>query len=524
MISQGLNNVENEMIVFNRNYDHYVFIKAKTLPEKIIKVFVNNMYYYSFYLNLYNRIKIYFFANHDTYQKIFMKIKLVLFLIVIAFNASSQTIFKKISFSDAVAQSQQTGKLVLVQLESFDCEMCNYVVTKAFENEVLAKKIKETFIAIKVDSKHADRNLINGLYDLQDKSFGTLFIDGNKNLVHRFDKTTTFAKDYEKEFDVALYQNSEVIKLNFFGDNYKKSKNNDDLELWIQARGNLNLNNDSLLNIYSKNLISDSINSLRVLSFIAKQSPIRGSISDNILRRNSRFNVVWYAIPLQERIYLNHKIISKSMQKAISEKNESYGLNVANFARAVYSDNKNAANNVFNFQAMKYYEGVVDMDKYIMYATFFHDSVILKTTAADVLRSDSIKKAEMMSNAQEVSSESVGNKTVVRKSFSFRPEGQNYTNTLNEAAWFVYKNTNQKIYLQKALEWASKGNQYSEKFEAIDTEARLLYKLGEKHAAIELMEKAVQLKNEKIKAATAFKSLDIVLNNMKENKAVIDAE
>ncbi len=453
-----------------------------------------------------------------------MKIRFLLFSIAFVLNASSQTVFQKISFAEAIAKSQNTGKLVLVQLESLDCEMCNYVVTKAFENEMLSKKINETFIAIKVDSKHADRNLINDLYDLQDKSFGTLFIDGNRNLVHRYDKTTTLAKDYDKEFDVALYQNSEVIKLNFLGDNYNKSKNSDDLELWILARRILNLNNDSLLNIFAKNLPQDSINSIRILTFIAKQSPIRSSMADNILRSNIKFKEVWYAIPLQERIYLNNKTISKSMQKAILEKNESYGLSVANFARAVYSDNKTAGNSVFNFQAMKYYQGVVDLDKYIRYATFFHDSVILKTTAADVLRTDSIKKVEMMSNAQAVSTESVGNKKVVTKSFSFRPHGQNYTNTLNEAAWFIYKNTNEKIYLQKALEWSSKGNQYSEKFEAMDTQARILYKLGEKNDAIELMEKAVQLKNERIKSVTAFKSLDVVLNNMKENKTIIDTE
>ena len=78
--------------------------------------------------------------------------------------------------------------------------------------------------------------------------------------------------------------------------------------------------------------------------------------------------------------------------------------------------------------------------------------------------------------------------------------------------------------MQKALEWSSKGNQYSQKFDAMDTEARILYKLGEKKAAIELMEKVVQLKNEKIRSATAFKSLNNVLNNMKENKLIIDAE
>ena len=86
-----------------------------------------------------------------------MKIIFLLLSYVFAFNASSQTIFQKISFNEALAQSQKTGKLILLQLETLDCEMCNYVATKAFENEVLSKKIKETFIAIKVDSKHSDR-------------------------------------------------------------------------------------------------------------------------------------------------------------------------------------------------------------------------------------------------------------------------------------------------------------------------------------------------------------------------------
>ena len=453
-----------------------------------------------------------------------MKITLLLFFIMLAFNASSQSIFKKISFNEAIAESQNSGKLILLQLESLDCEMCNYVVTKAFENEGLSKKIKETFIAIKVDSKHSERNLVNSLYDLQDKSFGTLFIDGNKNLVHRYDKTTTLAKDYDKEFDVALFQNSEVIKLNIFRDNYNEFKNNNDLEVWISARKSLNLNNDSLLNIYVKNLLKDSLNSFRVLTFIAKQAPTKSSMADNILRGNPNFSEVWYAIPSEERIILNKKIISKSLQKAIFEKNETYGLMVANFARAIYDNNKTSGNINFNFQAMTYYQGVVDMNKYFKYATFYYDSVILKTTVADVLRTDSLKKVELIENANEVSTESVGNRKTITKSFSFRPSGQNFTNALNEAAWFIYKNTNDKVYLQKALEWSSKGNQYSQKFDAMDTEARILYKLGEKKAAIELMEKVVQLKNEKINSATAFKTLDNVLNNMKENKVIIDAE
>lgn len=58
--------------------------------------------------------------------------------------------------------------------------MCNYVVTKAFENEALSKRIKESFIAIKVDSKHSDRNLVNDLYDLKDQILVRYLLTGIK--------------------------------------------------------------------------------------------------------------------------------------------------------------------------------------------------------------------------------------------------------------------------------------------------------------------------------------------------------
>ena len=452
-----------------------------------------------------------------------MKTFLISCLLLLSVTGFSQNVFQKISFLEALKLANNYGKMILVQLESLDCEMCNYVYTVAFKDEALVKKINATFIVIKVNSKHSDRTFINNLYDLNDKSFGTLFIDGNKNLVHRIDKTTNLASVYNTEFDMALYKNSEVIKLDFFEEVYNKSKSNNDLEQWIFARKNLNLNSDSLLNMYAKNLLVDSAESPRVLTFIALQAPQLGSKADLTLRQSSQFNAVWYTIPLKERIYLNSKIISKSMQKAIAANDKKYGFKIASFAAAVHDD-KVAAMKSFNFQLMKYYEGVTDLNNYMLFATQYFDSVLLKTTVADVLKIDSSKKVEMMNTAEIKKTEIIGKTKKVSTSFAYSPRGQLYTNALNQAAWFIYKNSDDKTYLTKALDWVAKGNQYAQKFEAMDTEARILYKLNEKRAAIVLMEKAVAVKNERIKSATAFNNLDMVLQNMKENKVQIDVE
>jgi len=45
------------------------------------------------------------------------------------------------------------------------------------------------------------------------KKFGSLFIDMNAAVVHKFLKTTTFGKEYLKQIDLALYSTSESARI-----------------------------------------------------------------------------------------------------------------------------------------------------------------------------------------------------------------------------------------------------------------------------------------------------------------------
>jgi thioredoxin-related protein len=83
-----------------------------------------------------------------------MKIIVFFLISILSTKASCQSVFQKLSFAEAVTLSQNNGKMILIQLESFECEMCNYLGNKAFENEALFKKVQETFIPIKVDTKN----------------------------------------------------------------------------------------------------------------------------------------------------------------------------------------------------------------------------------------------------------------------------------------------------------------------------------------------------------------------------------
>ncbi len=55
---------------------------------------------------------------------------------MVAFSSFCQVNFENVSFDGALQKSKQTGKLVFLQFESANCEQCNEVADKAFEDQI----------------------------------------------------------------------------------------------------------------------------------------------------------------------------------------------------------------------------------------------------------------------------------------------------------------------------------------------------------------------------------------------------
>ena len=127
------------------------------------------------------------------------------------FNVSwAQVNFSEIPFTDALQRARSEGKIIFLQFEAANCNQCNDVANKGFENKELADKINKTFFCLVINAQHPDRNKIATAYNMNvDKSFGTLFIDNNGTVVHKFLKTTSFSKEYSDQVDIALMKAGE---------------------------------------------------------------------------------------------------------------------------------------------------------------------------------------------------------------------------------------------------------------------------------------------------------------------------
>jgi hypothetical protein len=423
--------------------------------------------------------------------------------------------FQNISFEEALNKSKKTNQLIFIQLESATCSQCNEVADKAFQDQELASDLEQTFICLKITTDHPDRQTIASLYQ---SSFGSLFIDNDRALIHKFPKSTTRVAAYKEQIDIALAKASEDLRITELEKEYNESKDLTLLEALLVKRKSLNLETELLLDEYISVLPADSLTSERTLSFIAQMSPVIGSKPDQLLRKNPPlFNKVWYSMDLGARISINSLIISKSLKKAVKEKNESYAYKVAAFAKNI-NTNPQSGSKSFDRVILSYFKGINDTTNYFSRAVNYYNRYYLSINPDSVKSRDSsiLKKLVRETSGTTIKK---GDSVFIRKQISYSPAVQVFAHDLNNVAWDFYITTQNLFYLQNALMWAKKANEFYESPEAMDTYARLLYKMGYKNEAVEWMNKAILLRKTR-----GFNSqeYETVLLKMKDNNAKID--
>jgi hypothetical protein len=436
-------------------------------------------------------------------------------------NGYSQVKFEKLGLNEALQKSSITGKMLFAQFQSESCEQCNDVADRAFQDPELAKIIAQRCIAIKIAVASQDRAEFVRRFPTA-STLGTYFIIGSGELIHRFVQTTTLPSAYVNEINTAYNKWQEgIITLKELDEEWTNNAGNVlAMEKLLDKRLSVSLPTDSLLEIYVKRLPPDSLNSKRLLTFIANHSPVLGSEADKILRRDRDvFNMVWYGIPLQQRINLNGKIVAKSLQKAIEAKNEAFVRVIAAFQVSTYDDrNSETARRNNDNLFLNYYQGVKDHEKYLKLKISYVDNYFMIYPVNFILQQDSIKRQSLLKN---VPGDTVrgANGVTIRKILSFAPVGQFYAKELNDGAWHIYTNTNDTSLLKKAVLWAKRANEFYESAASMDTYARLLYKTGNQKEAIEWETKAIQQQKDRM---FSYKRFEDILQKMSNGEVKID--
>ena len=452
---------------------------------------------------------------HCSSKTIFTFCALLLFV-----QGFSQTNFSSGSLKEALQKAANEGKFVLIQFEAADCERCNDVANKGFENKELAEKLEQTFICLKINANHPDRTEIASTYKLNEKAFGTLFIDNNGSLLHSYLKTTTFSKDYIKQIDIAFSKAGEVLQIEPLEKEYKNgNKAFGFLEILMEKRKALYHPTDALLEEYIDALPPDSLKSIRTLAFIAKMAPMLDSKADKALKADRNlFNRAWYSMSLPVRISINNAVIRKGMEKAIREKDEKLALRTASFAQGT-NTNPQAGTKAYDMNMLRFYDETKDTMNYFRKSIAYYERYFLSVSPDSIKKTDSINLRRMLDKAKKDTVIKEDGKMKMTASVIYKPIVQQFSRELNNGAYNFYLRTNNPYLLSIATEWSKRALEFYVGPEVLDTYAKLLYKQNQKTAAIEEMIKAIeQQKKRGFPTATYAATLE----KMKANAQLTD--
>lgn len=400
----------------------------------------------------------------------------------------------------ALSKASEQKKLVLLQLESKDCASCNEAAIAIFAGKSIQAKIAGSFIGVVVSAKSTSWQEYTTTY-LSVNGGITIVLDEAGTPVHRFNATSTDVQAYTEQLNLAIARRSSGARLRTMDSSFKAGNRTPALmENLMIAKNRVGLETDSLLDKYAETLPPDSLKSRRVILFMARLSPVLGSASDKLLRKNSDFfNQCWFSIPSDQRVAINNNIIRKSKLAAIARKDLAAAYLAAEFAKSTYFDTYNAQR-IFDQTMIEFFREANDTAKYIPMAVYYYDTYFMSVPVDSIQVIDTLKLREFA-----VQSGGAAQSPVLTTEL--------YSKQLGNAAWSFYSITRDSAALSRALNWAKRAIEFSPAGSAIDVYARLLYHFGDTKKGIEYEEDAIdELKKKGIPAVEQ----EEVLKKMKE--------
>ena len=446
------------------------------------------------------------------------------FLIIFLAPASqAQVVVSNYTFKEGMQKIAEDPKILMVIMDAEEGgSSINGSTSKALLDPNTSD-INKIAIVIRPALGSADWDSISKRYlttPLQ--SFGTLFFNPKGVLVHRYDAVNEYGSAYVDQAKVAYAdinlptaqdQLDSVRKMHF--------SNLAAVEKLFETRTNSGDSTDDLIEPFIENTPIDSFDTYPYYYVLAKLTPPIGTRADSIFRSGKNIDSNWYKIPTRERIDINRKIIKKTMNIAVSNKDLSLAIRLATFAGSI-------VNRPSNFGAQK--------EQYRIMTDFFykiHDTVgYLKTASVFVndyymtLTIDSLRQAYI--KREKDRNEKEGKVTVYVKgaspdNISYYGEFDLIARILNHHAWEFYVETKDSMYLSMALAWSKRSLEFNKDPYAMDTYAQLLYVNGDRKGAISAEKDALE-EYKKRNLSNNIPKIEKVLENMKNNLDVIDVE
>ncbi len=445
----------------------------------------------------------------------------------------SQIKYQNLSFVEAGAKAKKENKIIMMVVESAKCRQCNDVANVGLQFAKLS--IDSNCILINQPTIAPEITKSNMIYAVPKDFFGIIWFDQQLNILNVMSSSHSYYYPYVQGIQKAKAEltNSSVSFNNLKLDYYNKIGNFQVIKKLIEKTMQIGLEpSTDIIDELAMKVPKDSAESIEFLQYILRCAPGIGSSAQKYAEKNRDiYMMAWWKLSMKERIQINNRIVDKSLNKAVAEKNVSYAYQIASFRQNTFTDNPEDGQRANLKLMLDYYNSVNDSTTYMRTVFNYLDRFYMQIKPEDIRIDDSLMLQKSINQANPANSKAEllqklpdslrkrilkNNLTV---SIKYAPKSQFYASELNEGAWNIYSYTKNSVYLNKALIYSKRALAFFEGPEISDTYARLLYSTGNKEEAIIWEQKAIDGRKQRNMPSDDFAK---VLQQMKKGNAEID--
>ena len=353
--------------------------------------------------------------------------------------------FEKESFESIKKEAKNSNKLIFMDGYTAWCGPCKWMDKNVFTNDSVADFYNSNFINIKMDMESEEGKTINELFAIN--SYPTfLYLNGKGELIHQ-----GAGKHKSGEFvNLGKEALNPETRLARFNEEYEKgNRNNEFVYEYLKKL--------DLASIDYKNISKEYFKT-------QKEEDLTSRINWNILFVNE------YRVDINSKTFnylIKNKIKFDKIYTADSVDNKIFNAYFSDFNNLFYKKS-------FNDSIYQEWKNKIKKQNF--------------SKAEEVLLEVDLRYNEKMKNWDAYASNAA---SLVEISKRYNTERY-----LNDLAWRFFENIKDKNHLEKALSWAKKSVEISDRFDNNDTYACLLYVLGDTAKAIQVEERAIKLAKE----------------------------
>jgi len=427
-----------------------------------------------------------------------MKTKLlIIFGLFFSVSGFSQGIaFEQGTWKEVIEKAKQTNKPIFIDVFTSWCGPCKQMSKNIFPLAEVGKVYNENFVCYQIDAEKGDGIQIAKKYEVT--SYPTyLFIKSDGTLFSR-SVGSMDAENFIAVSKTAFADMNDPKPLSEWEKEYIVKKNDSTFMLdYINKCLKLGKPTLQLFNEYLTLLPNDQRASKVIIEIYNKES--RNITINSLAYKNLEDNKTLFFPKLGGYVYVFMiGAIDNSFREACKSKDEKLLQQVVDANEKLP---KTLQSKIKEELYMNYYNKTNELVKYISNATIYCDACLMKVTSDSITKTDK-KGLQLFDSQRNALIGKIDSTQLAQLTDNMAHATRNkYSQALNEVAWGFFEKVKDPKSLQNALRWSQRSLEiYPDNHMYIDTYANLLYKLGQKQAAIvketEALNLAKSLKSE----------------------------